>query len=62
MVPEEDLDPIAAAVDKQEEMAGQRVLAEAFLNQAGEAVEALAHVGGPGAEKDAYRSGELGKH
>src|SRR5438045_2836134 len=29
MIPEEDLDPIAAAVEKEEEMAGQGVLSEA---------------------------------
>ena len=38
----EDLDPISAAVEKKEEMAGQRVLAKAFLNQSGETVEAFA--------------------
>src|SRR5271169_5045767 len=35
----EDLDPIPATVEKQKEMAGQWVLIEAFLDQAGEAVE-----------------------
>ena len=35
----EDLDPIAAAVDEQEEMTGQGVLIEALLDQSGEAVE-----------------------
>ena len=39
MIPEEDLEPIAAAVEKEEEMAGQGVLAEAFPNQAGETIE-----------------------
>jgi len=62
MIPEEDLDPIATAVEKQEEMASQGVLAKVFSNQAGEAIEALAHIGGPGTEKDAHRGGELGKH
>ncbi len=41
----EDLDPIAAAVEEEEEMTGQQVLAKAFLNQARKAVEALAEVG-----------------
>src|SRR5947209_8605053 len=58
VIPEEDLDPISAAVEEEEEMAGQGVLAEAFPNQAGEAVEALAHIGGLGAEKDAHRGGK----
>ena len=54
----EDLDPIPAAVEEEEEMAGQEVLAEAFLDQAREAVEALAHVGGPRAEEDPDGRGE----
>ena len=54
----EDLDPIPAAVKEQEEMAGQEVLREAFLNQAGEAVEALAQVRRPGAEEDPDGRGE----
>ena len=33
MIPEEDLDPIATAVEKQEEMASQGVLAKVFSNQ-----------------------------
>src|SRR5512135_1986994 len=47
-----DLEAIAATVDEEEEMAGQGVLCEAFLDQAAECVEALAHVGGPGAKED----------
>ena len=39
MVEVEDLDPIPATVEEEEEMAGQEILAEAFLNQAREAVE-----------------------
>jgi hypothetical protein len=35
----EDLDPISAAVDEEEEMTGQGVLIEALLDQSGEAVE-----------------------
>jgi hypothetical protein len=38
----EDLDPIPAAVEKKEEMAGQGVLAKALLDQSGETVEAFA--------------------
>src|SRR4051794_5216164 len=49
----EDLDPIPAAVDGEEEMTGQGGLPEALLNQSGQAVESLAHVGGPGAKGDA---------
>ena len=41
----EDLDPISAPVEEEEEMTGQQVLAKAFLNQARKAVEALAEVG-----------------
>src|SRR5271157_5351461 len=52
------LDAIPAAVDEEEEMAGQEVLAEAFLDQPREAIEALAHVSGPGAEKNAHGRGE----
>jgi hypothetical protein len=62
MVPEEDRDPIASAVEKQKEMAGQGGPGKAFSNQADEAIDALTQVGGPGAEKDAHRGGELGKH
>ncbi len=54
----EDLDPIPAAVEKEEEMAGQGVLPEASLNQPAEAIEALAQVGGPRAEKDSDGRGE----
>ena len=54
----EDLEAIPAAVDEEEEMAAEEVLAEAFLDQAREAVEALAHVGGPGAEEGADGRGE----
>jgi hypothetical protein len=38
----EDLDPIPAAVEKKEEMAGQRVLPKTLLDQSGETVEAFA--------------------
>jgi len=41
----EGLDPIPAAVEEEEEMAGQEVLPEAFLNQPRKAVETLAQVG-----------------
>jgi hypothetical protein len=39
-----DLDPIPATVEEEEEMAGQELLVEAFLDQAGKAVEALAEI------------------
>jgi hypothetical protein len=35
----EDLDPIPASVEEEEEMAGQEVLAEALLHQSGKAVK-----------------------
>jgi hypothetical protein len=35
----EDLDPIPATVEEEEEMAGQEVLAEALLDQSGKAVK-----------------------
>jgi len=38
----EDLDPISPAVEEKEEMAGQRVLPKALLDQSGETVEAFA--------------------
>jgi hypothetical protein len=37
----ENLDPISAAVDEEEEMAGQGILADALPDQPGEAVEPL---------------------
>ena len=54
----EDLDPISAAVDEEEEMAGQGILAEALLDQPGEAVETVAHVDGAGAEEDTDGGGK----
>ena len=54
----EDLDPIPATVEEEEEMTGQQVLAEAFLNQAGKAVEALAEVGRPRTEENPDGRGE----
>ena len=41
----EDLDPISATVEEEEEMAGQEVLSKALLNQPGKAVKAFSHVG-----------------
>src|SRR5262249_24765679 len=43
-------------------MAGQKVLAEALLDQSREAVKALAHVGRSGAEEHANGGGELREH
>src|SRR5579883_992710 len=54
----EDLEAIPAAVDEEEEVTGQEVLAEAFLDQAREAVETLAHVDRSGAEERADGRGE----
>jgi hypothetical protein len=42
MVEVEDLDPIPAPVEEEEEMTGQEFLAEAFLDQTREAVEKAA--------------------
>jgi hypothetical protein len=58
MIEIEDLDAIPAAVDEEEEMAVEEVLAEAFLDQPGEAVEALPHVDRSGAEERADGRGE----
>jgi hypothetical protein len=58
MIEVEDLDAIAPAVDEEEEVAREEVLAEAFLDEAREAVEALAHVDRPGAEEGADGRGE----
>src|SRR3954470_7825687 len=58
----EDLDPIPAAVEEEEEMAGQEVLAEAPLDQSGKAVKPFAHVGRPGAKEHADGRGELREH
>ena len=52
-VPVEDLQLVAAAIDKQKEVARQRILFEHSRNNALQAVEALAHVGGPGGKEDA---------
>src|SRR5689334_21017721 len=54
----EDLEAIPAAVDEEEEVAAEEVLAEAGADQPREAVEALAHVGGAGAEEGADGRGE----
>jgi hypothetical protein len=50
MIEVECLDAIPAAVDEEEEMAVEEVLAEALLDEAREAVEALPHVDRSGAE------------
>ena len=51
-IPEQDLDPIALTVQKQELMAGQRVLLERLLSQAHQAIEAVSHARGRRAQKD----------
>src|SRR5579871_5462959 len=50
MIKIECLDAIPAAVDEGEEMAVEEVLAEALLDEAREAIEALSHVDRSGAE------------
>jgi hypothetical protein len=58
----EDLEPIPTAVDEEEKMAGQKVLAKAFLDQPGETVEAFSHVGRSGTEEQTHGRGKLRKH
>ena len=58
----EDLDPISATVEEQEEMAGQRVLPKAFLDQPGETVETFAEIRGPGTKENSHGGGELREH
>jgi hypothetical protein len=58
MIEIEDLDAIPAAVDEEEEMAIEEILAEALLDEAREAVEALSHVDWSGAEERADGGGE----
>ena len=60
--PEEDLDPIPSAIEKQEEVTGERILAQEFVHHSQEAVEAFSHVGRPGAEENAHGGGELREH
>ncbi|MEO8924136.1 MAG: hypothetical protein ABI330_15140 [Caldimonas sp.] len=61
-LPEEDLDAIAAAIEKQEQVAREGILAEKFLHHSEKTVEAFAHVGRFCAEEDADCGGELRKH
>jgi len=58
MIEIEGLDAIPAAVDEEEEMAVEEVLAEALLDEAREAVEALPHVDRSGAEERTDSRGE----
>src|SRR5271157_3716409 len=51
-VPVEDLEPIAATIDEDEEMSGERILTDDLLGHRGQAVEGAAHVGGLRAEVD----------
>jgi SAM-dependent MidA family methyltransferase len=53
MIKIELFDAIPAAVDEEEEMAAEGVLAEALPDEAREAVEALSHVDRSGAEERA---------
>ena len=56
-LPEEDLDAIAAAIEKQEEVARERILAEKFMHHAQETVEAFSHVRRFGAKKTRTAAG-----
>jgi hypothetical protein len=58
MVEVEHLEAIPGAVDEEEEVAGQEVLAEAFFEQSRETVEAVAQVHGSRAEGRADGRGE----
>ena len=58
MIEIEGLDAIPAAVDEEEQMAVEEVLAEALLDEAREAVEALPHVDRSGAEARTDSRGE----
>ena len=58
----EDLDSIPAAVEEKEEMAGQRVLPKAFLDQPGKTVETFAEIRGPGTKENSHGGGELREH
>ncbi len=53
-IPEEDLDSIAAAVEKEKEVAREWILLEDLFGPAHQAVETVAHVRGRGAEKDPH--------
>src|SRR5512135_3108946 len=58
----EDLEAIPAAVEEEEEMAGQEVLSEALLNQPRKAIKTFAHVCRSGTEEHAHGGGELREH
>ena len=58
----EDLDPISASVEEEEEMAAQGVLAEALPDQSGKAIETFTQIRRSGAKEHADRRGELREH
>ena len=51
VIPVEDLDAVAAAIDEQEQVAGRGVLAEGSGHQAGERIEAFAEIGSWGVQE-----------
>ena len=61
-LPEEDLDAIAAAVEEQEEMSGERILTKKLVHHSQKPVEAFSHVSRPGAKENAHGGGELREH
>src|ERR1700727_902160 len=61
-LPEEDLDAIAAAIEKQKQVAREGILAEKFLHHTEKTVEALAHVCRFCAEENTDCGGELREH
>src|SRR5260370_23633473 len=58
----EQLEPVAAFAAKDEQIAGQRVLAELLLNQARQRIEALAHVGRQRTQRSEEHTSELQSH
>jgi hypothetical protein len=53
LIPEQDLDPVPIAVEKQEQVARQRILVEHRLGKAHQGVETILHLYWRRAEKDA---------
>ena len=56
-IPVEDLDAVAAAISEDEEVSRKWILADHVADQSGEAIKAVAHVGGFDGEEDAQRGG-----
>ena len=52
VIPEQNLEPIAIAIDKQEQVTGKRVLFKDLLGQPHQTIEAVVHPRGNGAEEN----------